>query len=65
MFILGNDCTGARIYQAKGKEYNNPFIWCLVPPDSFSYLYNHYKNIDFNDIELKKDGEWYNIVINK
>ena len=62
MFI-GNDCTGARIYQAKNKEYDNPFMWCLIPPKSFSYLYHNFNTIDFKNIELKKDGPWYKVII--
>ena len=65
MFILGNDCTGARIYQAKDKEYDNPFMWCLIPPKSFSFLYKNFTNIKFENVEVKKDGEWYKIVIDK
>lgn len=63
MFIVGNDCTGARIYQVKDREYDNPFMWCLIPPKSFSFLYHNFKNIDFNSIEIKKYGDWYKIVI--
>lgn len=62
MFI-GNDCTGARIYQTKNKEYDNPFMWCLIPPKSFSYLYHNFNTIDFKNIELKKDGPWYKVII--
>lgn len=49
----------------KKLEYNNPFMWCLIPPKSFLYLYNNFKTINFKNFELKKDGEWYKIVIDK
>lgn len=63
--IIANDCVGARIYQQKGTEFGNPFMWCLIPPESFSYLYHHYREINFRNIELKKDGEWYKVVIDR
>lgn len=52
--IISHNCIGARIYQLKDMEYGNPFMWSVVSPDDFWYLYNHYNEIDFNNIKLTK-----------
>lgn len=52
--IISHNCIGGRIYQEKGLEYGNPFMWSIIPPDDFWYLYNHYDEIDFSKIVLTK-----------
>lgn len=52
--IISHNCVGARIYQEKGMEYGNPFMWSIIPPNDFWYLYNHYDEINFNNIKLIK-----------
>lgn len=52
--IISHNCIGARIYQQKNMEYGNPFMWSVIPPEDFWYLYNHYDDIDFSNIELTK-----------
>lgn len=52
--IISHNCIGARIYQEKGMEYGNPFMWSIIPPDDFWYLYNHYSEIDYSKIKLTK-----------
>ena len=61
--IIANNCTGSRLYQQMGKQYGNPFMWCVINPEDFLYLYNHYYEIDYWNYELvKKNGE-YQIII--
>jgi uncharacterized protein (DUF1919 family) len=52
--IISHNCIGARIYQLKNMEYGNPFMWSVVSPDDFWYLYNHFDEIDFNNIRITK-----------
>jgi uncharacterized protein (DUF1919 family) len=61
--IISHNCVGAEIYKEKGWRYRNPFMWCVIPPDDFYYLYSHYYQIDFSNIELEKEGKFYKIVV--
>ena len=61
--IIANNCVGARIYQIKGEAYNTPFVWCLVSPEDFLYLYENFNIINFKNIRIEKDGEWYFIRV--
>ena len=61
--IISHNCVGSMIYKEKGLRYENPFMWCVIPPDDFRYLYEHYDDIDFRRISLEKDGKFYKIVI--
>ena len=61
--IISHNCVGARICQLKNMEYGNPFMWCIVPPNDFYYLYTHYNEINFKQIKLEKEKNDYKIVI--
>ena len=61
--IITNSCVGARIYQEKNMMYGNPFMWSIIPPDDFLYLYENYNDINFKNFELLKEGKDYKIVI--
>lgn len=63
--IISHNCIGARIYQIKGIEYENPFMWSIVPPEDFWYLYNNYNNIDFKKIRLTKIKNDYVIIVDE
>ena len=52
MNIIAHNCIGARIYQELETEYKNPFIWSVIPPDDFLYLYNNFDNINFKNIKV-------------
>lgn len=54
MFIISNNCCGGRMYQLAGLQYNNPFIWCVVPYDSIIYIMNNFNNIDWYDYTFEK-----------
>ena len=62
MNIISHNCVGGRIYNKKNLKYGNPFMWCVIPPDDFYYLYCNYNEIDFNNITLIKE-KFYKIVI--
>lgn len=61
--IISHNCVGAEFYKLQDCQYGNPFIWCVIPPDDFQRLYNHYNQIDFSNIKLEKDKKYYKIVI--
>ena len=63
MNIISHNCVGARIYQMKGIKYENPFMWCVIPPEDFIYLYNNYNNINYENIVLKKENDDYKIIV--
>lgn len=63
--IISHNCVGGRIYQRIEKEYGNPFMWCVIPPDDFYYLYTHYNEINFNNIKLEKEGTDYKIIVDE
>lgn len=63
--IISHNCIGARIYQLKGMEYENPFMWCIVPPEDFWYLYNNYDSINFKNIRLTKVRNDYVVVVDE
>ena len=63
--IISHNCVGGRIYNKKGWKYGNPFMWCVIPPEDFHYLYSHYNDIDFTKIELVKKGKFYKVVIDE
>lgn len=52
--IISHNCVGSRIYQKKDLEYGNPFMWSIIPPDDFWYLYNHYDELNYDNIKLTK-----------
>lgn len=63
--IISHNCVGARICQVKNMEYGNPFMWGVIPPDDFYYLYTHYDSIDYKNIKIEKERGDYKIVIDE
>ena len=54
MNLICNNCGGADIYRLLGKEYNNPFIWCVTFAKDFINIISNYRNINFNNFELTR-----------
>jgi hypothetical protein len=65
MNIVSNSCIGAYLHkQFLKKPFNNPFMWTVVDFDSFVYLIENWKNINFQNYELVKDEKWnFSIII--
>lgn len=63
--VISHNCVGARMYQQRNEEYGNPFMWCVIPPHDFSYLYSNYENINFNNFKLLKTNDGYKIVVDE
>lgn len=63
MNIISHNCVGAYMYIKKGEIYGNPFMWSVIPPEDFFYLYNHYSEINFDKIEIAFENNFYKVVI--
>lgn len=61
--FISNDCVSARLYQQFQRQFDNPFIWCRMKYEDFSYLLLHYdeNTINFQNIKIE-DGT--NNVVN-
>lgn len=60
MNIICNNCVGGRVYEIKGMQYTNPFIWNLISPDDFFYLMINYKSINYKNAFIYiKDNNYY------
>ena len=61
--IIAHNCVGGRICQQIGVEYGNPFMWSIIPPTDFYYLYTHYNDLNYNNIKLEKVNTDYKLTI--
>lgn len=61
--IISHNCVNGRLYQMLNMKYGNPFVWCIVPPNDFYYLYCHYNSIDYKKIKIEKVGNDYKCTI--
>ncbi len=53
MNVITSNCIGAELYERVLKQpFNNPFMWCLIFADDYVYLYNHFDEIDFSNVNL-------------
>ncbi len=52
--IISNNCCGSNYYRKKNIEYNNPFIWMVVPQNSIKILLTEFDKIDWYNIDMKK-----------
>lgn len=52
MQIICNNCASGFLYKKMNMMYNNPFMWNLIPADSFLYLMLNWDNINFNKIDF-------------
>ena len=48
--IVSNNCLGARIYTLLNRQYDNPFMWCLISPYDYFTLMENFDSIDFTDV---------------
>lgn len=52
MNVICSSCVGARIYEYYKKQFNNPFIWCLIDGNNFINLIKEYNNINFSEFSI-------------
>jgi len=59
MNIICNSCVGSRIYELCNKQFNNPFMWNLIPYPDFRRLIKNYDDIDFRkfDVNVYRQSE--------
>lgn len=50
--VICDNCLGSRLYEANGKQFKNPFQWCVIKPLDMIYLMEEYDSIDFRRHEL-------------
>lgn len=61
--IIAHNCVGGRMCQQRGVQYGNPFMWSIIPPDDFYYLYTHYNDLNYKNIKLEKLKTDYKLTI--
>lgn len=47
MNVICNSCVGSRLYELKNEQFNNPFMWNVIPYSDFHNLIVNYDSIDF------------------
>ena len=53
MNIISNCCAGGYLYRDYLKtQYPNPFIWSKIPFKDYYELMKHYKELNFNNIDI-------------
>lgn len=52
MNVICNSCVGSRLYELKKEQFNNPFMWNVIPYRDFHNLIANYDNINFNKYEV-------------
>lgn len=55
MRIISNDCFSGYLYKHLNKQFNHPFFWDLIHIDDFTRLIKNFKNLNFENIEIKCD----------
>lgn len=63
MNVISHNCVGGRIYQQLNRENGNPFVWVMITPDDFWYLYNNYDNIDFTSVSVLNYNPCVELII--
>ena len=52
MNIICNSCVGSRLYELCNQQFNNPFMWNVIPYHDFHNLILNYDNIDFSKYDV-------------
>ena len=67
--IISNSCVGARMYQHLNRQFDNPFIWCMVLREDVITMLNNWKYINFKRYKLidedKENNVPYGVNIDK
>lgn len=56
--VIGNNCVGAYWYSLNGYQFNNPFIWMLLPYDSLYHCLHKFNTINWNNFRIT-ESTWY------
>jgi hypothetical protein len=57
MFVIGNNCCAAYLYQKIGVQFNHPFVWMVLSNLSIYNLLEHWYDIDWTNINLRESSE--------
>ncbi len=67
MNIICNSCVGSRLYELCNKEFNNPFMWNVIPYPDFKRLIQNYDNIYFRKFNVsifqQSESNWVSQAI--
>lgn len=61
--IICNNCVGARLYEIKGIQFNNPFMWSLIWYDDFKKIILDLKDINYQKFSFNNDDGISKIII--
>lgn len=59
MNVICNDCVGGELYKLYNEQYENPFIWTILPFNDFLKLYKNYDKIDFKKVKYSETPNYY------
>lgn len=54
MILIGNNCLSGLFYQFHAIQYNQPFMWCVTPYDSFEKLLNSYDSLNWFNVNMRE-----------
>lgn len=57
--LICNVCFSGFIYQSKGVQFNNPFIWNHITASDMTKLIEHFDDINFKNIDLMVNKDLY------
>lgn len=52
MFIISNNCCGGMMYRLHKIQFNNPFMWAVVPYRGIQQMLDHFYDINWGRISL-------------
>lgn len=65
--LIGNCCVSAFIYELNNIQFNNPFIWSFINPQSYKNIILNYNSIPTSKISLSEvsnnDRTYYRVRI--
>lgn len=50
--IVSNNCLGGELYRYFNKNFDNPFIWNIIPKQDFDRLIKNWKDLDLLNFDI-------------
>lgn len=57
MKLIGNNCYTGFLLKRIGQQFNTPFVWNRIMPDSYLRLVQYYNNINWANIKMFRTGD--------
>ena len=57
MKLIGNNCYTGFLLKRLGLQYNTPFVWNRIMPDSYLRLVQHYNDIHWANIKMFRTSD--------